>query len=60
MLTENQVQLSFRKLFTSQDFPSENLDKAEALLDELRCESPLRHRLSEELEELRKMCEARA
>lgn len=30
------------------------LEKAEALLDELRPESPLRHRLGEELEELRK------
>ena len=61
MLTENEVQRSFRKLFTSKDFPPENLEKAEALLDELRCESPLRHRLSEELEELRKLSqEARA
>ena len=59
VLTENEVQRSFRKLFTSKDFPVENLEKAEALLDELRCESPLRHRLSEELEELRKLCEAR-
>jgi hypothetical protein len=33
----------------------ENFDKAEALLEELRPESPLRHRLSNELEELRKM-----
>jgi hypothetical protein len=30
------------------------LDKAEHLLDELRPESPLRHRLGMELEELRK------
>lgn len=28
-------------------------EKAEELLEELRCESPLRHRLSLELEELR-------
>jgi len=31
--------------------------KAEALLDELRPESPLRHRLSCELEELRELAE---
>jgi hypothetical protein len=30
------------------------LDRAEELLDELRPESPLRHRLSLELDELRK------
>jgi hypothetical protein len=38
----------------------EVLDKAEALLEELRAESPLRHRLMTELEELRKMQAARA
>lgn len=32
--------------------------KAEQLLDELRGESPLRHRLSTELDELRKMHQA--
>lgn len=31
----------------------EDLDRAEELLDELRPESPLRHRLSVELDELR-------
>jgi len=38
----------------------EVLDKAEELLDELRAESPLRHRLSMELDELRKMHAAKA
>lgn len=60
LLTESEVQRSFRKLFTSKDFPPENIDKAEALLEELRNESPLRHRLSVELDELRKICTSRA
>ncbi|QDU31739.1 hypothetical protein ETAA8_68990 [Anatilimnocola aggregata] len=55
MLTEDQVQRSFRNLFKTKDFPPENFDKAENLLDELRAESPLRHRLSVELDELRKI-----
>ncbi len=59
MLTESQVQRSFRDLFKSKDFSVEVFDKAEALLDELRAESPLRHRLSMELEEIRKLHTAR-
>ena len=55
LLTEAEVQRSFRNLFKGKDVPPETYDKAEALLDELRNESPLRHRLSVELEELRKM-----
>jgi hypothetical protein len=55
LLTESEVQRSFRQLFNSRNVPVENFDKAEALLEELRPESPLRHRLSNELEELRKM-----
>ena len=50
MLTESQVQFSFRKLFQSGTVDPETLEQAEGLLDELRPESPLRHRLSEELE----------
>jgi hypothetical protein len=38
----------------------ETLDKAEELLEELRAESPLRHRLMMELDELRKMQTAKA
>lgn len=55
LLTENEVQRSFRNLFKSRDVSPEAFDKAEALLEELRAESPLRHRLSVELEELRKL-----
>jgi hypothetical protein len=60
LLTENEVQRSFRNMFKSTDVPPEMFDKAEALLEELRAESPLRHRLSVELEEIRKLHAARA
>jgi hypothetical protein len=36
------------------------LMKAERLLDELRPESPLRHRLGEELDELRRLVDQKA
>ena len=55
MLTESEVQRSFRNLFNNKDVPADTFDKAEALLEELRAESPLRHRLSVELDEIRKM-----
>ena len=55
MLTESEVQRSFRNLFKNQDVSPEAFDRAEALLDELRAESPLRHRLSLELEDIRKL-----
>lgn len=59
MLTEAEVQRTFTRMMKSGVGP-EALDKAEALLEELRPESPLRHRLMMELEELRKMHAARA
>ncbi|WP_345681971.1 hypothetical protein [Novipirellula caenicola] len=44
----------FRTLMNDPNRSDENFDKAEELLeDELRAESPLRHRLTVELEELR-------
>jgi hypothetical protein len=55
LLTESEVQRSFRNLFKSKDVSPDVFEKAEALLDELRAESPLRHRLSLELEEIRKL-----
>lgn len=55
MLTEAEVHLSFRKLMTGDSIPAESFDKAEELIDKLRYESPLRHRLSVELEEIRKL-----
>ena len=54
MLTEAEVQRSFRKLFSpGRAVNADSFDKAEALLEELRPESPLRHRLQQEIQELR-------
>lgn len=61
MLTESEVQRSFAQLFKSPEkVNSETFDRAEELLDELRLESPLRHRLATELEELRNMYASKA
>ncbi|MFW5692874.1 MAG: hypothetical protein ACOCWL_01525 [Thermoguttaceae bacterium] len=54
MLTENEVARTWRKLFRGGDANEETFARAETLLDELRPESPLRHRLEAELGELRK------
>jgi hypothetical protein len=40
-------------MFAGNDIELSTFDRAEQLLEELRPESPLRHRLSMELEELR-------
>jgi len=55
LLTEQQIARSWRKLFAQGEFTEETCAKAEALLDDLRPESPLRHRLATELGELRKL-----
>jgi hypothetical protein len=55
LLTEAEVQKNFRKLFTNAEVSEESLEKAENLIDQLRFESPLRHRLTEELDEIRKI-----
>lgn len=55
MLTEQEVSRSWRKLFTKTQVTSETFTRAEALIDELRAESPLRHRLATELDELRQI-----
>ncbi len=61
MLTESEVQRSFSQLFKMPDNVSvETFDRAEELLDELRLESPLRHRLTIELEELRNIYATKA
>jgi hypothetical protein len=54
LLTEAEVHRSFQGLFRGGEITEKVLEKAEELLDELRPESPLRHRLDGELEELRK------
>jgi hypothetical protein len=56
VLTEEQVQRSFRNLFRSTEISADAIEKAESLIDQLRLESPLRHRLAEELDALRKIC----
>jgi hypothetical protein len=53
LLTENEVARSWSLIFKSGKIEPEGLERAEQLLDELRPESPLRHRLTVELEELR-------
>jgi hypothetical protein len=53
LLTEQEVSRSWRLIFKSGTIETEAFDRAEQLLDELRPESPLRHRLTVELEELR-------
>ena len=55
MLTENEIQRTWRALFRDQAISEETFTRAEALLEELRPESPLRHRLDGELSELRKI-----
>jgi len=59
LLTENEVSRSWNRLFKDSNFSTDTFDSAEALLDELRPESPLRHRFSNELEELKKLHAAR-
>ena len=54
-LTESQVEKSFRQLVSKSEITEEDFDKAEVLLDNLRAESPLLHRLSQELDELREI-----
>ena len=55
MLTEAEVQLTFNQLVNRDDVNEDTLEKAEDLLEELRAESPLRHRLSVELNEIRSL-----
>ena len=57
VLTESDVQRSFRELLSG-DITNEVIEKAETLLDELRPESPLRHRLSRDLDELRRLTQS--
>ncbi len=56
MLTESTVESMFRELINNPKLDEGVFDKAEELLEEeLRPESPLRHRLSVELDELRSL-----
>ena len=53
VLTENEVSRSWNRLFGNTQFADDAFDQAEQLLEQLRPESPLRHRLTNELDELR-------
>jgi hypothetical protein len=55
LLTEQEVSRSWGKLFRSPEVDADAFVKAEALLEELRPESPLRHRLQKELLELQRI-----
>jgi len=55
LLTEAEVQRTYRQWVKKADSDPEAYDKAEAVLDDLRPESPLRHRLLTELSELRRL-----
>ena len=55
MLTEQEISRSWRGLINSGEFDERSAAKAEALLGELRPESPLRQRLRTELLELRRL-----
>jgi hypothetical protein len=55
VLTESEVSRSWTKLFKNGAVTEATFERAEALLDELRGTSPLRHRLQSELEELRQL-----
>ena len=52
MLTESEVSRSWRALVGKGEMTPDVVEKCEALLEELRPESPLRHRLVTELSEL--------
>ena len=60
MLTEQEISRAWRSLFRVHDCTDEVFAKAEELLDELRPESPLRHRLGTELDELRERADQEA
>lgn len=55
MISERDVLTLWRQLFVGQTITTGLLKKADALLDGLSTESPLRVRLSKELEDIRKL-----
>lgn len=61
LLTEATVEKMFRTLMSEPNASEATFEKAEDLIEEeLRPESPLRHRLSVELDELREILEAKS
>lgn len=55
MLTESDATRLWQRLFRGQEITSQTLVEADSLVNELRPESPLRLRLSTELEEIRNL-----
>ena len=55
MLKEGQVALLWQRLFAEQLITPECLKRANELIEQLRPESPLRHRLTTELNEIQQM-----
>jgi hypothetical protein len=55
MLNERDVTTLWRKLFKGQTITPALLSEADSLLNRLSTESPLRVRLAQELEDIRKM-----
>lgn len=55
MLDEHDANRLWQQLFRGQSITSQTLAKAEAVVNELNPESPLRLRLATELEEIRKL-----
>ncbi len=60
LLTESEVRRSYLQILKKASTDPDAYDKAEALLDELRPESPLRHRLLSEIDELRRLAASKA
>jgi hypothetical protein len=53
LLTEQEITRAWRSLFRNVKLNEDIFKRAERLLEELRPESPLRHRLENELKEIR-------
>jgi hypothetical protein len=57
LANENYVSVQWQNLFNGESITKETLERAEELVEELRPESPLRFRLTAELDEIRAMVE---
>jgi len=57
LANENYVSVQWQNLFNGESITKETLARAEELVEELRPESPLRFRLTAELDEIRAMVE---
>jgi hypothetical protein len=55
LVSTQQISLRWRELFSAGPITDETFQKAERLLETLRPEDPLRHRLFQELQEIRKI-----